>query len=173
MQKSASLLSRLLRPVVIPIATALVLGGCAGGPKFDREQYHQRVTPKVAARDFITWQGDSVLWGGLIVGMRNLDDGSQLEVLAYPLTRNQLPDTTVESSGRFLALSDAFLEPVDYAEGRLVTMTGVLDELADAKLGSVTTAYPVLRIGQLHLWSEGAASREPRVHFGFGFIFSN
>ncbi len=154
-------------------AVFLSLAGCASGPKFDREQFHQRVTPKGVVDNVDSWQNDAVLWGGMIVGTRNLDNGSQVEVLAYPLRRSQLPDTSVASAGRFLAVTDEFLEPADYAEGRLVTLTGIIEDTVEGKVGSATNVYPLIQVEQIHLWPKGARSQEPSVHFGFGFIFSN
>jgi outer membrane lipoprotein len=151
----------------------LLLSGCASSPKFDTNHYATSIQPDQVAESFSSYQNQNILWGGRIVSSANLADGTQLEVLGHPLSSNQLPNTNLDSTGRFLIFSSDFLEPLDFTEGRLITVAGQLDQLQDGKIGAVEYQYPVLNSEQIHLWSAREMSGNPRVHVGFGFLFGN
>lgn len=113
--------------------------------------------------------GGRVLWGGTIVGARNLDDGTELEVLAYPLDRRQRPMTGRPAAGRFLILSDDYLETLDYAAGRLVTVLGARAGMREGRVGEAPYDYPVVRAESLHLWRPDAPQPSgPRFGIGIG-----
>ena len=115
-----------------------------------------------------------VLWGGVLLGASNLDDSTQLEVLAYPLDRRQRPMTGRDSAGRFLILADGYLETLDYADGRLVTVLGAREGVREGRVGDAPVVWPVVRSEQLHLWRDGAAANErPRFTFGLGVSLGN
>jgi outer membrane lipoprotein len=148
----------------------MLLAACAGGPGFDSERYGTLATPARAVTEFETWRDTPVLWGGVVIATRNLERGSEIEVLSYPLRGNQQPDVQSPSTGRFIVRSDEFVEPVDYAAGRQVTVTGVVMETASGEIGSATATFPVMHADSIHLWPPDAGNTEPRVHFGFGFV---
>ncbi len=152
---------------------AVWLAGCASGPEFDSAQYLTTPSPAAVVSDFGASRYAEVMWGGVIIGTRNLETRTQLEVLSYPLDRSQLPDLRASSTGRFIANSDIFLEPVDFAEGRVVTVTGTLTELTSGEIGAATATYPVVKADSVHLWPKGSGDRSSGVQFGVGFIFSN
>lgn len=117
---------------------------------------------------------ESVLWGGVLLGTSVLGDTTQLEVLAHPLDRRQRPMTGRASEGRFLIVVDGYLETIDYAPGRLVTVLGTLGEVREGMVGEATVRYPVVHSDELHLWSGNAGSDErPRFTFGIGVNLGN
>lgn len=71
--------------------------------------------------------------GGVIVGLENLKQSTELQIIAYPLARNGRPDTDEPPVGRFIAVSAGYLESGDYARGRQVTVTGEIDRLREEK----------------------------------------
>ena len=75
--------------------------------------------------------------------------------------------------GRFLVIQQGYLESVDYAPGRLVTITGQFTDTREGEVGSADYVYPVIEAEQIFLWSNNVGANQPTVHFGFGFIFSN
>ena len=91
-------------------------------------------------------------------------------MLSYPLKSNQQPDVNAGSTGRFIVRTNDFIEPVDYAAGRLLTVTGTLTSTASGEIGSATAEFPVMQADGIHLWPRGSENTEPRVHFGFGFV---
>lgn len=148
----------------------LLLAACASGPDFPTQDVNLQLHPEQATVP--TAVGQRVLWGGLILTTRNLQDRAQLEVLAYPLDNRQRPDITEPPLGRFLAERSGYLEPVDYASGRLVTLTGNVDETRAGRIQETDYTYPVIGITAIHLWPPaGAQDTDPQVHFGIGVIF--
>lgn len=151
----------------------LLLVACASKPpRFPVSDVEAGLTPQ-AALHAEEAQGRRVLWGGVIVNTSNLADSTQIEVLAYPLDKNQRPDVDKTPSGRFLAVQEGYLETADYSVGRQLTVQGRLLEPARGKVGEADYTYPVVRIEDVQLWRlEPRASYDnrPRVNFGFGVM---
>jgi len=145
----------------------LTIAGCASGP-IEIDERAISVEPVTASQ--VAGNPDlargTVLWGGTIIGSANLDGGSQLELLAYPLDRTQRPQTGLISQGRFIVTSEAYLETVDFAEGREVTVLGDLEGTDEVTIGGARRELPVVGASQLHLWT-GSGPRE-RTGFSFG-----
>jgi len=153
---------------VVPLVAAsiAVLGACAAPPiETDVAADARRPDQVAAAPD--TAAGD-VLWGGRIVDARNGDAVTEIEVLAYPLDRRQRPMTGRTPEGRFLLRADGYLETVDYAPDRLVTVLGRLDGTVEGRIGEVVRLLPLVRPGSLHLWRPGDPDTGPRFTFGLG-----
>lgn len=150
----------------------LFLAGCASGP----------IKPEVeladlSVKEFRAGIADGqvtelpsghVLWGGIILNTQNLENGSQIEVMAYPLDRRQRPMVAREPHGRFLVRYDSFLEPVDYAEGRAISLSGEIAGITEGTVGEATYRYPTLVATDLHLWREDELHNKPRLLFGIG-----
>lgn len=68
--------------------------------------------------------GKYVLVGGVIAGTRNTGTGSQLEIMQVSLDETGMPENTFRTEGRFLAVSDSFLDSMIYKKERLVTLVG-------------------------------------------------
>jgi outer membrane lipoprotein len=164
-------MSRLL--VYLSFITLLLLTGCASSPKFDNARYDTSIQPNQVAESFASYQHKTLLWGGRIVSVANLSEGTQLEVLGHPLTDSQMPNTNQTSTGRFLVFSKEFLEPLDFTEGRLITVAGPIEEVQNGRVGAVDYQYPVLNSEEIYLWSGNEIAGNPRVHVGFGFLFGN
>ncbi len=156
------------------ILAFILLQACATTPKFDTSDVNLDITPQQASDSTDALQGIRVLWGGVIIASSNLKDATQLEVLAYPLAPNQRPDIDKAPLGRFLARQTGYLETTDYAQGRLITLSGLLREPREGRIGESEYIYPVVEIDRLHLWpKQRGGSPETRFHFGLGVIFSN
>lgn len=156
-------------PLRIPmlVLAALLLGGCA--TRFDTGAAEHRITPQQAANNIGLVQNKTIAWGGIIVAARNLASQTQLEVLSYPLDGNGRPDREAKAGGRFIALHSGYLELAKYAEGRLVTMTGTVNETRTGSVGEAHYVYPVLTIQTLFLWPTSAEeAAKPQFHFGIG-----
>jgi len=151
----------------VPLLAALLLGGCA--TRFDIGAAEHRITPQQAANNIGLVQNKTIAWGGIIVASRNLASQTQLEILSYPLDEHGRPDREAKAGGRFIALHPGYLELANYAEGRLVTMTGAVSETRAGSVGESRYVYPVLAVKTLFLWPtpEEEASK-PQFHFGVG-----
>jgi len=158
---------------VLPVGVMLLLASCVNQPlKTDVE-----LSPITAAEAAAETQlpAGTVLWGGVILGSSNLAESTQLEILAYPLDKRQRPITTREALGRFLIESEGYLETVDYADGRQITVLGELDRLVDGTIGGAKYVYPAVRAAsdKLHLWNGEGDNEAPRFTFGIGINLSN
>lgn len=157
-----------------PILLALLLGACAEKPAFDTTNVVTTITPTQAVSENRMLRGQRVLWGGVIINSTNLANTTRIEVLAYPLDEDQRPDLDKQPLGRFLINHQGYLETVDYAAGRKVSVTGTITGTETGKLGETEYLYPLIEAEKLHLWAkQGAGSNKPQVHFGFGFVFTN
>ena len=151
----------------VPLLAALLLGGCA--TRFDIGAAEHRITPQQAANNIGLVQNKTIAWGGIIVASRNLASQTQLEILSYPLDEHGRPDREAKAGGRFIALHPGYLELTNYAEGRLVSMTGAVSETRAGSVGESRYVYPVLAVKSLFLWPTAEEeANKPQFHFGVG-----
>jgi len=148
--------------VVLAILGSLLLAGCAGTV----EDGAARVAPGTVVGDVARYLGERVEWGGQIVAVHNLHNRTELEVLAYPLSSAGRPDPTATPQGRFLAVRAGFLEPADYAPGRLVTVSGVIGPAREGSVGEARYLYPTISAEVLRLWEPEPAGYGGPVPFG-------
>ena len=153
------------------IITALLVA-CSAGPKFALDKVDTTLTPQQVIGEAGLHRGKEVLWGGMIINSTNLEKSTRLEVLAYPLDSDHYPQTGKQPYGRFLLLRQGYLETVDYAPGRLITVVGRIDGTRTGKVDESDYTYPVIQAEQLHLWSQGEKSNT-RFHFGIGVVFGH
>jgi len=147
----------------------LLLGACASGPSFDTRRVDLAVTPRSAVAEQPLTSGQTVLWGGVILNTRNLESHTVLEVLAYPLNSNQMPQRGRDPLGRFILERQGFLEPASYAEGRMVTVVGTLERSESGTVGGSDYVYPVIEANELYLWPRDSEQyNRSNVHFGIG-----
>ena len=157
--------------VISYLAFALI--ACAASPNFDTAGIDSSITPHRAVSESQALQDEAVLWGGMVIVSTNLKDKTQLEILAYPLDSSQRPNRRYEPLGRFLATHEGYLETADYAQGRLITLRGVLEGKHTGRVGEAEYTYPVVKINQLHLWPGTGDAAESNVQFGFGLMIHN
>lgn len=157
----------------LTLSMLALLGGCATPGPFADAGYNPAVTPGMSVSTLKQHLGEQVLWGGVIVATRNLENSTQLEILAYPLTTGQRPNTKRSSAGRFLALRQGYLEPKDYAAGREVTVLGTLSDIQHGRIGEAEYTYPVIQARGVHLWPTRETQGGSRVRFGFGIMLHN
>jgi outer membrane lipoprotein len=160
----------LIKAAAISLIPVLTVVACASTPNFNLEGTDQKVKPRDVVASPEAYRSKKVLWGGLIINSSNVKSGTRLELLAYPLDRRLKPDINKDALGRVMAYSDGYLETLDYASGRLLTVTGMVQGIEKAPVGEAMYSYPVVNIAQIHLWPEQDASGESRVHFGIGVV---
>lgn len=114
-------------------------------------------------------EGADVLWGGRIVTFDNRVDHAEIEVVAFPLDREQRPLTDAPSEGRFLLVLPGYVEALDYAVGRHLTVRGALAGTREGLVQEHAYVYPVVRGRDVHVWPWGfMLDRRPRVSIGIG-----
>ena len=109
-----------------------------------------------------------VVWGGLIVGMRNDKDSSTIEVLSYPLDSNSEPRRSSNAQGRFLIKQDGYIEPASHSPGRWISAIGTVAGSQKGKVGEADYRYPVMRAENSHLWSESSSESNVQTRFSIG-----
>lgn len=153
------------------IVVAWVLSGCASKPVFDTSDVDRSITPTGVVSDIELSIDRRVLWGGTILQTKNLKDFTQIEILSYPLDTSYRPETQKRPEGRFIVRYSGYLEPENYAQGRMLTVLGQLASKIDGKVGDSEYTYPLVQAQQLQLWS--THERRTNFHFGIGINLSN
>jgi outer membrane lipoprotein len=147
----------------------LPLVACSTMPPLDMRGVDTRTTTRQAVATSDALRGSKIIWGGVIVQSGNRPDSTQLEVLAYPLRYNNRPDINTAPLGRFIIVQQGYLETVDYAPGRAMTVVGTLAGVRHGKVGEAEYDYPVVLAQQLRLWpAEYGTVTEPQFHIGVG-----
>ena len=146
----------------------LLLSACASGPGFDSRGVDRSLTPARVAAGPQLATGKQVLWGGTILHTTNLEDSTQMEVLAYPLDANERPQSESAPLGRFILEQAGYLEPASYAEGRLITVVGTVTGTRAGRVDESDYDYPVITARQLNLWPKYRGDAGSNVYFGIG-----
>lgn len=107
--------------------------------------------------DYQTWTTVStpqqeVRLGGVIAKVTNLKDKTRLEVVNVPIDSVGRPSMKAEPQGRFVGYVDEFLDPVTYAEGRLITLLGNTASSEKGTVGDFEHDFPVMQVKGYHLW---------------------
>lgn len=160
------------------VCLVITITGCASGPmKIDGELSDFTVA-QVRSQlgddsEMSLPETGAVLWGGVVLTTKNMSDATQIEVMGYPLDRRQRPMTGREAEGRFLVRHEGYLELVDYAAGRSVTVLGTLSGVITGSVGAAEYRFPLLQSDEVHLWKQVAPASNPGFTFGIGINLGN
>ena len=114
------------------------------------------------------YRGADVVWGGKILGVHNLEDTTEVQVVAYPMDASQRPDQSAGTEGRFIVVLPGYVEALDFPSGRFLTVRGHLDGTRVGRVDDHDYVYPLLRRDALHLWPVNFPNERARVSFGVG-----
>lgn len=153
------------RLLLLPL---FLLAGCAAQPAFPDAPVDVAPMPYRVAADGARWLDREVVWGGMVLDVRNFENHSEVEVLAFPLDRRQAPTPHAADQGRFIALLPGFADPATLPEGRFVTLTGRITGERRGTLHTRSYLWPEVDVGRLHLWPEDFRERRTRVAIGIG-----
>lgn len=154
----------------LSLLALLLLTACSRHATFDTRATTLTLTPQQAISETPTPLGKQVLWGGMIIQASNLPESTRLEVLAYPLDSSHTPRINQPPLGRFLLHHPEYMETIDYAAGRRITVLGKLTRIDEGMVDQSPYRFPVVESQQLHLWPRGEP-QPPRIHFGIGVVF--
>ena len=164
---------------IIYLTLSGVLAGCATSP-IELEQPTSSVSVTQARASLedgdtstLTSPEANVLWGGTVLSVSNLTDSTQVEIMGFPLDRQQRPTTGHTPQGRFVASYEGFVEPLDFPIGRVVTLLGSISDPIRGTIGEVEYVYPAINVIDSHLWTEQELAPKPRVSFGIGINLGN
>lgn len=154
--------------VILP-ALLLGLAACAPAPIYKATPGTVAATPMQVAQTPEQFARGQVIWGGSVVGVRNLPDQSEIEILAYPLDSSQRPLLRADASGRFIAVVPGYVEPMNYPAGALITIDGQLAGTRAGQVGQASYVFPLVKVAQSHVWTaDEMRSGHPNVSFGVG-----
>ncbi len=157
-----------LLALIVTAAILGSLGGCASPVIRDTARI-AALTPVDVQQGISAADDTEILWGGRIVAFDNRVDRTEIEVVAFPLARDQSPLTEAPSEGRFLLVLPGYVESADYAVGRHLTVRGVLAGTREGQVQEHAYLYPVVRGRDVHVWPWGfMLDRRPRVSIGIG-----
>ncbi len=142
------------RKLQLLVATVVVMAaGCAAQlPDSLRASAAQEVDVSTLQRDPDEHAGRSLRLGGVIDSVRNEAQHTWVEIVARPLSGGGRPKLSENSSGRFLARFDGFLDPAVYEPGREITVVGTLDGPQSGRIGDYEYVYPVVSASAHVLW---------------------
>jgi outer membrane lipoprotein len=145
-----------VKKFLLLFSSFLLVTGCA---HVISEESRNLVDPTIHFQNLRTdpdsYVGKYVMLGGVIAGVQNRKDGSQLEVVQSPLESDDLPEEVSHSSGgRFLATTSRFLDPIVYKAGRRVTMVGQVQGKKTLPIDQIEYTYPIISIREIHVWSK-------------------
>ncbi len=136
----------------IALAGIALLAACSTVPKELRQAPADNPVLVEVRADADRYTGRQVRWGGTIVSIDNDPVETQVEIVARELYRGGRPLDTDRSTGRFVAEFAGFLDPAIYAEGRDITVTGIVAGVESGKIGDHDYTWPVIRVHYHYLW---------------------
>lgn len=150
--------------VFAALLSGSVLTGCAGkAPKELGAPIADMPTPGAAQAAPERFVGDEVRWGGEILGVRNAADHTDVEVYGRPLEDDAEPKPDGGEGVRFVARVAGFLDPVEYAVGKRLTVRGRVQVPITHPVGEFPYRYPLVAVDASHLWPAYEAP-EPVYH---------
>jgi len=130
----------------------LITPGCAS--KNDLSSTSQITFTQVKAAPE-PYKGQSVTFGGKVLGARRLKEGTRIEILQLPLASSLQPILDLsKSQGRFVAMQKEFLDPATIPAGTFMTITGEVAGSVIMPLDETEYTYPIVDIKTLRAWTK-------------------
>lgn len=151
-------------------AVLLLAAGC--GPVIS-ENVLKTVDRDIEFRSVVAdparYNGRSVVFGGTILNIENLEGVTVMEVVQEGLNSQLKPVDRGESAGRFLVKFDRFVDPAIFSAGKRITVAGVVTGTETRPLGKGNYRYPVIEPKEHYLWEPSDYDRgSPRIGIGIG-----
>lgn len=169
---------------LILLLALIFAGGCVS-PPFVSEGIKRDLTPDdVLSKTRSSSDAESpeaagqvvkVMWGGVVIGSSNNTGSTTFEILSYPLDYLQRPDTNGRSTGRFLAVTEGYLEAADFPAGCRVTAIGTIGGTENGQIGDASYRYALLELDSatdLHRWSAQDYYNSNPIGIGIGISIS-
>ena len=138
--------------LVLAFPMLLQVVGCAHLiDQKSREMADRTITFSALRENPDAYKGKFIILGGIIAAVRDVQEGTELEVEQHELDSREAPDVTSVSGGRFLATTPEFLPAATCRAGALVSMAGEVAGGKVRKLKGADYTYPVIVIKELHI----------------------
>lgn len=105
-----------------------------------------------------TYIGKHMIMGGRVAAVRNSGDGGEIEVVQFDLGSSGYPNIGFLSYGRFLAVSNEFIDPLIVSQGGAITLVGEVKGKKTRRLDTMDYTYPVIELREWHIWPQSPDS---------------
>jgi outer membrane lipoprotein len=141
---------------LLVVGSLTLVAGCAPviSPQL-MAQVDRELDYRALAADPAAARGKTVLLGGTIVQTVPKPGQTEIEVVQKDLDSSAAPRLTDRSAGRFLVVSEKFLDPAVYSPGRDLTVAGEVMDPQTRRIGEIDYRYPVIQERELRLWPPG------------------
>jgi len=156
-----------LRGMLLVCCLTLVASGCATAPPLNATGTWIGLKPYQIGNE-AKFDEQVVLWGGMIVEVVNRDRSTEITVLAYPLDKRQQPKLESASEGRFVAVLPGFVEPLDYPQGRFVSLRGRMFGTREGTIQGRQYVFPLVQVQAAHVWPRDFRNAGPNFSIGIG-----
>lgn len=147
----------------------LFLTACAGNIP-DDIRYAPESSPSLtqAKQNIERFTGRGIRWGGMIAGVENLAEQTQIEIVARELDSRGRPLVSDNSPGRFIAILPGFLDPAIYSTKRQITIHGKLKSSKYKQIGDLSYNYPVVEADSHVLWAPRQSNPRHPIYGPYG-----
>lgn len=151
-------------------ATGMLMSACAT-PVFKNVDHPVAILPSDVQQSADRHLGSEVIWGGRIIGVANREQTTEVEVIGYPLDRDQQPMPGAPTVGRFIIILPGFVEPFDYPTGRHLSVYGSVSGMRLGHVDEHAYRYPLLRARAVNVWPWGFMfDKKPQINVGVGVM---
>ena len=144
------------------------LAGCATTPAFDQLPATSAPSPYAVTEAPQEYLDQPVVWGGMILEVKNFERYSEIEILAFPLDDKQQPLIQLADQGRFIALVPGYVEGEDFAAGRYVSLIGSVTGGRNGRLRNGSYYWPEVALDRLKVWPRDFRQNTRRFSVGVG-----
>ena len=146
--------STCLLAVILVLSLFFTVYGCAPAiSPVVKKSLNQGLSFQIVKKNPDLYEGGRILWGGKIVSIKYRENGTLIEVIQIPLDMFDNPvDEISLSKGRFLILSEWFLDSEVYKKGKELTVAGIIKGKRVKKIGECRYAFPVIEPIEIKLW---------------------
>lgn len=143
------------------VGAALLLQGCsyAISPEVTRTADRTITFDKLQAEPY-SYKGKTVIFGGLIVQIRNVKTGTLIEIDQKDLDYWGKPRRPDRIGGRFIVHQPRHLDILVYAPGREITVAGEVSGTEERTPGGSGEPYPFVNAREIKLWPREKPARD-------------
>lgn len=157
-------MNRRIPGIALAAAFALAMGGCATRTPVSGQ--FPAITPRAAQGGGDV--GRTVRWGGVLIDTSPEAGRTCFRVMGLPLAADGRPETgsAQTETGRFIACSHGFYDPVLYAAGRKITFVGTVAGVEEEAVGGYHYRYPKLAASVVYLWPRPSPAPATPAYYG-------
>jgi outer membrane lipoprotein len=132
---------------------ALLLQGCSYAISSDVSRIADRtITFEHLQADPSSVKGKTVILGGLIAQVRQVKNGTLIEIVQKEIDYWGKPRRTDRTGGRFIVHQSRALDVLVFAPDREITIAGEVTGTEEKSLSESVIAYPLISAREIKLW---------------------